>query len=76
MTTGTLMAASTQFASSTYALQVGDFTISGYAAFYSLIVNLAICVVVTAALRWSGLARRSDDSAAAEDRNEETASVA
>ncbi|HEU4618487.1 MAG TPA: sodium:solute symporter [Gammaproteobacteria bacterium] len=71
MATGTLMAASTNFTSSTYPLQIGDFTVSGYAALYSLIVNLVVCAVLTAVLRLAGFAPR-EAAAGAEDRKEET----
>ncbi len=70
MTTGTLMAASTHFSSSTYALHVGGFTIAGYAALYSLIVNLVLCVGLTPVLNRLGLglaASAVGDGAVAEE---------
>jgi SSS family solute:Na+ symporter len=54
MVSGTLMAASTHFGSSIYALKIGSFTVAGYAALYSLLVNLLLAVAVTLALRAAG----------------------
>lgn len=47
---GTAMAASLGFKSSTYPLAIGDLTIPGYAALYSLMLNIAVAVVLSAVL--------------------------
>ena len=51
MTIGTLMAAASGFSSSIYAIHIGAFNLAGYAALYSLIVNLVVCVGVTLVFR-------------------------
>lgn len=60
MTTGTLMAASTHFSSSIYPLHLDGFTVAGYAALYSLLVNLLISAGLTLVLRWAGAGQHSD----------------
>jgi SSS family solute:Na+ symporter len=75
MVVGTLMAASQHFASSIYPLHIGGFTVAGYAALYSLILNLAVCVVLTFAFKFWGAAH-GVDATAAEDYDENTPSMA
>ncbi|MCY0886029.1 MAG: sodium:solute symporter [Firmicutes bacterium] len=51
MLTGTWMAYTQKFASSIYALHLGHLVVPGYAAVWALIVNLAVTVVLTVALK-------------------------
>ncbi|MFT3928739.1 MAG: sodium:solute symporter [Spongiibacteraceae bacterium] len=44
---GTWMAATLGFKSSAYPLEIFGYTITGYAAFYALILNFAVAIVVT-----------------------------
>ncbi|HET7922177.1 MAG TPA: sodium:solute symporter [Gammaproteobacteria bacterium] len=48
MLCGTGMVAAQHFKSSIYPLQLGDFTVPGYAALYSLVLNFVVAVVFTA----------------------------
>jgi SSS family solute:Na+ symporter len=61
MVGGTAMAASQNFAS-IYPLHLGATTISGYAAFYALLLNLAVAAVVTLALRATASAKGKDET--------------
>ncbi|HET7584721.1 MAG TPA: sodium:solute symporter [Gemmatimonadaceae bacterium] len=63
MITGTAMAAAQHFQSSIYPLHIGGFTVPGYAAFYSVIVNLVVAVVGTLVLDMMGAARGADETA-------------
>ena len=54
MLTGTLMAGAQHFQSSIYPLALGDWTFPGYAAFYSLIINLLVAVILTPVLNAFG----------------------
>jgi SSS family solute:Na+ symporter len=51
MITGTWMAYTLKFVSTVYPLRVGAWTISGYAAVWALLINLAVTFAVSAALR-------------------------
>jgi SSS family solute:Na+ symporter len=64
--TGVWMASLTGFQSATYALTIAGVTIPGYAALYSLIVNLAIAGIVTVALKAIGSAESHDETVAAD----------
>ena len=57
---GTAMAAAQHFQSSVYALHLGRLVIPGYAALYSLIVNLAVAAAVSMAMDLAGAARGAD----------------
>ena len=57
---GTWMAASTGFKSSVFALHIGSLTMPGYAALYSLFINLLVAVLVTALVKVLGMQPRSD----------------
>lgn len=57
---GTWMAASTGFKSSVFALHIGSLTMPGYAALYSLFINLVVAVLVTALVKVLGMQPRSD----------------
>jgi len=57
---GTWMAAMLDFKGSIYPLVIAGFTLPGYAAFYSLILNLAVTIVATLALRAAGAVARDD----------------
>jgi solute:Na+ symporter, SSS family len=65
---GTWMAAALDFKSSTFPLMVGGFTMPGYAAFYSVIANLAVAIVLTMAFRGAGAADNEDETAIADYR--------
>ncbi len=62
MVVGTSMVASTGFASSIYPLQIGDLTVPGYAALYSLVLNLAVSAVTTVVMNAMGAARAVDQT--------------
>ncbi|HET7587774.1 MAG TPA: sodium:solute symporter [Gammaproteobacteria bacterium] len=70
MVAGTGMAAAQHFSSSIYPLEVGGFTVAGYAALYSLAMNLAVSVVLTFAFRFVG-AHHGADATASEDYDED-----
>lgn len=53
--TGTWMAASLGFRSSTYPLELFGYTIPGYAAIYSMLLNFAVSIVATLVIRAIGL---------------------
>jgi SSS family solute:Na+ symporter len=61
--TGTVMVASTGFQSATYALPLGALVVPGYAALYSLIVNFAVAIVLSAVLNPVAATRGSDETA-------------
>jgi len=65
---GTGMTAALQFKSSTFPLAVGGFTMPGYAAFFSLILNLAVAVVLTILFRGAGAGDDEDETTAADYR--------
>lgn len=62
LTVGTGMVASLHFASSTYPLQIGSLTIPGYAALYSLIVNLLVSTLATGVMNAMGAHRPADQT--------------
>jgi SSS family solute:Na+ symporter len=62
MVVGTSMVASLNFASTTYPLRVGGMIVPGYAAFYSLIVNLAVAAAATLVMRRLGASRPADQT--------------
>ncbi|HET7370886.1 MAG TPA: sodium:solute symporter [Gammaproteobacteria bacterium] len=70
MVIGTWMPAAQHFSSSIYPLQVGGFTVAGYAALYSLAVNLAVSVVLTLVFKFVG-AHHGADATASEDYDED-----
>jgi len=57
---GTWMAASLGFKSSTFPLELFGYTLSGYAAFYALLVNFAVAAAVTLAVRALKLSANPD----------------
>ena len=59
---GTAMVATTGFQSATYALPLGALIIPGYAALYSLIVNFAVAIVLSAVLNPVAATRGSDQT--------------
>ena len=61
---GTWMAAALQFKGSIYPLAIGGFTMPGYAAFYSVILNLVVAVVLTIVFRAAGGADDQDETLA------------
>jgi SSS family solute:Na+ symporter len=56
MTTGTWMVWTLHFASSTFPLHLGSLTMPGYAALYSLVVNLLVSAVATLVMNAMGAA--------------------
>jgi SSS family solute:Na+ symporter len=58
--TGTWMAVSLKLAGSIYVVHIGDFAIPGYAAVWSLIVNLVVSVLVSLLVRAIGMKRAED----------------
>jgi SSS family solute:Na+ symporter len=58
--TGTLMAASLGFKSSTFPLELFGYKISGYAAVYALLLNFAVSIVGTLVVRALGLQQAPD----------------
>jgi SSS family solute:Na+ symporter len=63
MATGTAMVASLHFATSTYPLRLGGLTVPGYAALYSLIVNLSVSAVCTLVMSALGVHQPADQTA-------------
>jgi len=63
MLTGTGMAVSQNFVS-VYPLHIGDVTIPGYAALWSVILNFAVAIVGTLVLRVTSVAAGGDETAA------------
>jgi solute:Na+ symporter, SSS family len=64
--TGTAMVASLHFATSTYPLHLGRFIVPGYAALYSLVVNLAVAAGATLVLDALGFSRAADETSPAD----------
>jgi SSS family solute:Na+ symporter len=65
---GTWMAAMLHFKGSIYPLAIAGFTMPGYAAFYSVIVNLVVAIVLSAVFRAVGAASDRDETLAADYR--------
>jgi SSS family solute:Na+ symporter len=65
MVLSTWMVVSQQF-KPTFPLHLGDWTLPGYAAFYSVLVNLIIAVVLTFAFRALKLAEAADQTSPAD----------
>lgn len=63
MASGTLMVAALHFKGTVYPLHLGTVTAPGYAAVYSLIVNLAVAAIATPLLDGLGLSRGTDRTA-------------
>jgi SSS family solute:Na+ symporter len=63
MALGTWMAAALQFKGTVYPIHVGGLTVSGYAALWALIVNLAVAVVASVALNAAGVDKGEDQTA-------------
>jgi SSS family solute:Na+ symporter len=61
---GTWMAASLAFKSSVFPLHLFGLTVPGYAAVYSLILNLAAAAILTVILRVLGATRAADETTA------------
>jgi solute:Na+ symporter, SSS family len=61
---GTLMVASLKFAGTTFPLVIDGFTIPGYAAVYSLILNIVVSGVLTVAINLAGATRSPDETSA------------
>ena len=59
---GTWMAALLHFKGSIYPLTIAGFTMPGYAAFYSVIVNLVVALVLTVLFRALGAADNTDET--------------
>ena len=64
LATGAWMASLTGFQSATYPLVVAGITIPGYAALYSLAVNLAVATAVTVVLNAIGSVESADETIA------------
>jgi solute:Na+ symporter, SSS family len=62
MVSGTLMAVALNFKGAVYPLQLGGHIYPAYAAFYALIVNVVIAVVLTLAFNAVGVARGNDET--------------
>jgi SSS family solute:Na+ symporter len=62
---GTAMAASQHF-TAIYPLHIGGFSMGGYSAFYALIANFAVTVLVTLVLDAFGVSRGADDTVPAD----------
>jgi SSS family solute:Na+ symporter len=58
--TGTWMAVSLKLAGSIYTIHIGDYAIPGYAAVWSLVVNLVVAVVVSVLVRALGMKSAED----------------
>jgi solute:Na+ symporter, SSS family len=69
MTLGTWMAYKLAFKASVYPVTIGGLAIPGYAALWALVANVAVAVVVSAALNAVGVAR-GEDVTKAEDYGE------
>jgi SSS family solute:Na+ symporter len=72
MMTGTWMAYTLGFKSTTYAVHVGSLTVPGYAALWAVIVNFAVAVAASLLLNALAVAR-GDDKTAAGDYHEDPA---
>ncbi len=66
MAVGTWMAATQGFHSAIYPLPLGSLSVPGYAAFYSVIANLAVAVVATWLLDRFNVARGHDETQTAD----------
>lgn len=66
MVSGTLMAGAQHFQSSIFALHIAGWTFPGYAAFYSVIINLAVAVILTPVLSAMGAPAGEDATAPAD----------
>jgi SSS family solute:Na+ symporter len=66
MVAGTAMVASLHFASTTYPLKVGPVTMPGYAALYSLILNLSVAAGATMVMQALGATRPADQTSPAD----------
>ncbi|MGH8281876.1 MAG: hypothetical protein ACRERZ_06760, partial [Gammaproteobacteria bacterium] len=64
MIVGTAMVAAEDFRTSIYPLHLGALTIPGYAALYSLIINIVVVIVVTLILRAAHTPAGRDQTAA------------
>lgn len=60
MTTGTWMASTLGFKSTTFALHLGGHTVPGYAALWALVVNLVVCVAASVAAKALAVQRGAD----------------
>jgi SSS family solute:Na+ symporter len=56
------MAGLTGFQNATYPLTIAGMTIPGYAALYTLIINVAVAAVATVVLNAIGSAERTDET--------------
>ena len=65
MVVGTWMAASVNFAAA-YPLHLGGLTVPGYIAFWALLLNLAVTVVLTVVFNAIGAAQPRDETSAAD----------
>jgi solute:Na+ symporter, SSS family len=63
---GTWMAAELAFKGSIYPLTIAGFTVPGYAAFYSIILNIAVAVVLSALFRAVGAVAAKDETRASD----------
>lgn len=66
MLCGTGMVAAQHFKSSIYPLQIGDLTVPGYAALYSLVLNFVVAIGLTLVLRALKTPAGTDATAAAD----------
>jgi solute:Na+ symporter, SSS family len=62
LATGIWMASLTGFQNATYPLSIAGMTIPGYAALYTLIINIAVAAVATLVLNAIGSAERTDET--------------
>jgi SSS family solute:Na+ symporter len=62
MVVGTAMVASLHFKSSTYPLHLGSLIVPGYAAFYSVILNLIVAAAATLVMNALGVPRPRDET--------------
>ncbi|HKE39293.1 MAG TPA: sodium:solute symporter family protein [Casimicrobiaceae bacterium] len=65
MIAGTAMAAAAHFAP-TYPLSLFDYTFPGYSAFYTVVLNLVLAVVLTPIFNAAGARRRRDETVVAD----------
>jgi SSS family solute:Na+ symporter len=66
MICGTWMVSTLGFKNSVYPLSIGDYTMPGYAALYSLILNIAVAAALTLACRSLGSGKVTDETAPAD----------
>ncbi len=62
MTLGTWMASTKAFKSTIFAVHLGSLTVPGYAALWSVLVNLVVAALVTGLLSALGVARGKDET--------------